>query len=94
MVARWGGEEFIVMLPNTNLESAVKVAEKLRKLIERAKIKLPSGEVINITVSAGVSSFKGQRSLDEIIKEADIALYAAKNGGKNRVEIFRESLSF
>ncbi|RUM28386.1 MAG: hypothetical protein DSY42_08485 [Aquifex sp.] len=94
MVARWGGEEFIVMLPNTNLESAVKVAEKLRKLIERTKIKLPSGEVINITVSAGVSSFKGQRSLDEIIKEADIALYAAKNRGKNRVEIFRESLSF
>ncbi|HIP43626.1 MAG TPA: diguanylate cyclase [Aquifex aeolicus] len=94
MVVRWGGEEFIVMLPNTNLKNAVKVAEKLRKLIERTKMKLPSGEVINITVSVGVSSFKGQRSLDEIIKEADIALYTAKSRGKNRVEIFRKSSSF
>ncbi|NPA32301.1 MAG: GGDEF domain-containing protein [Aquificae bacterium] len=93
LVARWGGEEFIVMLPHTNLQNAYKVAEKLRRLVENLRVKLPGGEEINVSVSVGVSAFKGHKRLEDIIKEADLALYEAKRKGKNRVEVFRESLT-
>jgi len=93
VVARFGGEEFIVMLSNANLNGAVKKAEQLRRLIEQTPVELPSGEKLRVTVSIGVSTYRGQESLEELIKEADIALYEAKRNGKNRVEVFRESLA-
>ncbi len=94
VVARWGGEEFIIMLPKTGLVDAVKVAEKLREIIEKTPIRLKDGRVIRITVSGGVSTFKGSESLEQLIREADMALYEAKRKGRNRVEIYKEMLSF
>ncbi len=89
LIARWGGEEFIVMLPNTSLEGAYKVGEKLRKAVEQNPIELRNGEKLKITVSIGISSFRNHKSLEDIIREADIALYGAKKKGKNRVEIYK-----
>ncbi|GAB6066495.1 GGDEF domain-containing protein [Aquifex pyrophilus] len=92
VIARWGGEEFIVMLPNTTLENAYKVGEKLRKAVEAAPVELENGKKLKITVSVGVSSFRNQKSLEDIIREADIALYNAKKKGKNRVEIYKRGM--
>ncbi len=92
--ARWGGEEFLIFLPKTNLSSAVKVAEKIRKAVENAFVELAGGKKLKFTVSIGVSSYRGQKSLAEIIKEADVALYEAKRKGKNRVEVYKKGLSF
>lgn len=80
--ARWGGEEFIILLPNSDINGALTKAENLRALIE-SKVSSPS----RITCSFGVSDFyKGDDSIDNIIMRADQALYQAKYMGKNRVE--------
>ena len=89
LVARFGGEEFIIILGRTNEESAMKVAEKIRKAIEKLKIKHPDSSVSEfLTISLGVSSvipIKGT-SCENLIKAADEALYEAKKRGRNRVE--------
>ncbi len=94
IVARWGGEEFIILFPKTTLEQAHKVAEKIRRIVERSTIDLPNGGKLKFTVSLGVSSFSGKEDLEELIKEADIALYEAKKRGRNRTEVYRRLLSF
>ncbi len=93
IIARWGGEEFIILLPKTELKQAYKVAEKIRKIVEMSTIKLPDGERLNFTISLGVSSFGGYEDLEELIKKADIALYEAKRKGRNRTEVYRTNLS-
>ncbi len=80
--ARWGGEEFIALLPETDIEQGVKAAERLRIAVETFQFK-PSG---NITISLGISHFlESDQNIDEIIKRADDALYEAKRTGRNRV---------
>lgn len=77
-VSRWGGEEFAILLPDTNLENAINVADKLRLKIADQTFILPTTE-INITISAGVSeSLTTDNDVDDIIKRADEALYLAK----------------
>ncbi|MDR1836068.1 MAG: diguanylate cyclase [Treponema sp.] len=85
--ARWGGEEFIVLLPNTSLNGALDVAEKIRINIENTEIQRDDGLRLKITLSIGVNSMIPDQysSLDTFISNADKALYAAKNAGKNRV---------
>lgn len=81
LVSRYGGEEFCVVLPDRNQETATKVAERIREEIE----KNPCGGV-KITLSLGVSSLvQNASSPDELVNQADKALYAAKEGGRNRV---------
>jgi len=83
-LGRWGGEEFLCVLPNTNQEKAIEVAEKLRNEIARNKI-------VNITctISLGVKMFdKNDNTVDEAIKHADDALYNAKHNGRNGVVAF------
>jgi diguanylate cyclase (GGDEF)-like protein len=83
---RLGGEEFSILLPETNLEAAYIFADHLRGVIEKTDIKLPEGPVINITVSIGASSLSAsQDSISTLIKRADTALYEAKNSGRNKV---------
>lgn len=84
---RLGGEEFAVLLPETNKDSALQVAERLRLTIENANISLPSGgAAIKIAVSIGVSSLSSKEdSIAVLISKADKALYEAKNTGRNRV---------
>lgn len=81
IVGRWGGEEFLIILVNTGLEDAIKVAEKLRKKISEALI---LGK-LNITLSFGVSEYKINEDIKEAIRRADEALYEAKLAGKNCV---------
>ncbi len=85
MVARYGGEEFVVILSETPEDMAVKTAERLRQSVESHKFlngeTQPGGRV---TVSLGVASL-GKDGPDELVKRADLALYKAKNTGKNRV---------
>lgn len=82
---RWGGEEFVVLLPDTELEAAVQVAERLREAIATASIKVPNAE-LSITASFGVAR-KDENTLDveTLLARADQAMYIAKFLGRNRV---------
>jgi len=84
IVGRWGGEEFLIILPNTRFDEAIKVAEKLRNLL--CNLKVPPVEVI--TGSFGVSEYRQGESYEETLRRADIALYKAKSEGKNCVIVF------
>ena len=85
--ARWGGEEFVVLLPNTPLAGAMDVAEKIRTDVESAVIYGIDGSTLRTTISIGITSqIPAQGGLtDAFIASADKALYAAKQAGRNRV---------
>jgi len=84
-IARYGGEEFVVLLAKIEGESAVKGAEKLRRAVERAPFKY-EGKLVPIRVSVGVTQARVDDSSARLFHRADKALYAAKEGGRNRVE--------
>lgn len=86
-LARWGGEEFVVLLPNTDLQGALKVAENIRKNVENVQIPCTITEANKVTVSIGVNTITPAQnhSVSKFISHADDALYAAKKAGKNRV---------
>lgn len=85
-VSRVGGEEFSVILPDCSKENALITAEKLRKAVETHIFILPGNKRISITVSIGLASYPDTTvDIDSIIKEADSALYKAKQSGRNRV---------
>ncbi len=85
LVARLGGEEFGIILPDTDLDSAQAVAENLRKIIAETPF-FHDGDTINLTVSIGVTECKPDTaSVEELLKLADKALYSAKNEGRNRI---------
>ena len=78
---RWGGEEFLIILPETSLEEAYNVAEKLRKIIENHSFK----DVGQITCSFGVVDYKKDETVTELIERVDKLLYKAKENGRNKV---------
>jgi len=81
---RYGGEEFLIILPNTEFKYAVTVAENLRKIIESTKF--PNYE-LQVTVSIGVAGLDDEMStINQLIRKADMFLYKAKHNGRNRVE--------
>ena len=85
----FGGEEFVVLLPETSLEDAVMIANRLRKNIESHPIKIKNSELVNFTISIGVSRLNQEYvDLQSLIKQADIALYRAKQNGRNQVISF------
>ena len=86
IIGRYGGEEFIIILPRTDLSSALNVAERVRKMIEASKMKDPEGNMFGITVSQGISIYKLGEDEHSLISRADNALYKAKGNGRNRVE--------
>jgi len=88
--ARWGGEEFIMLLPNTNPRGALEVAEMVREMAEEMKIPASDGSITQITISIGVNThMPGQGStIDKFVSWADMALYSAKNRGRNKVCFF------
>jgi diguanylate cyclase (GGDEF)-like protein len=92
-IARWGGEEFVVLLPNTDLKGAEAVAERVRANVEKAEIPLPNGDITRITISIGVNSVQPKFGMDmaEFIAQADNALYRAKRLGRNRVAVSDET---
>jgi diguanylate cyclase (GGDEF)-like protein/PAS domain S-box-containing protein len=82
--ARLGGEEFVVMLPETTLDGALSVTERLRERVGRAEIPIGDGRLAKITVSAGIAELLPTEGLDALLKRADDALYLAKERGRNR----------
>lgn len=87
IIGRYGGEEFLILAPNTDLKQALVIAEDLRKLVEKMVIDY-NGQSIMVKISIGVASKSGvtqKRSLTELINESDKALYEAKNSGRNKV---------
>lgn len=88
--ARWGGEEFLLLLPETNINNAKIVAEKIRRNICE-KVYISEKEQHKVTLSMGLSVFsdpKEDKEIHSLIKEADVALYEGKKSGKNRVVVF------
>lgn len=83
VVCRYGGEEFAILLSQTNQQHSLAVAEKLRRLVESWQF---PGVPQSVTISAGVATFPDHGTTrDELVKSADAGLYAAKQGGRNRV---------
>ena len=87
LACRFGGEEFVVVMPDTSPETAAAIAERLRHVVESQPFVLrQSGVALDITASLGISStLYGIASAEELIRQADRALYEAKHGGRNRV---------
>ncbi len=85
-ISRWGGEEFILLLPETDSEGAAVLAEKLRDSIERRLYRFDSSE-LNVTITIGVATIRQGENLEACVARADRALYQGKHGGRNTVRI-------
>ncbi|MEC5218049.1 diguanylate cyclase (GGDEF)-like protein [Actimicrobium sp. GrIS 1.19] len=83
--ARWGGEEFLILLPNTDLAGAVLVAERIREKVAALAIAAQAAPAITVTMTLGVSSWQHGNSMTEAITRADALLYQGKLAGRNRV---------
>lgn len=84
---RWGGEEFLVLLPETSAEFAIQVTERVRSSIEQVRIDLPQAESLPITASFGLTQYQLGESFSETINRADALLLEAKTLGRNRVVV-------
>ncbi len=79
--ARWGGEEFALLLPNSTIESAIFVADRIKNKLKNSKF----SNQITVSCSYGITEYSGQDSCDDLIKEVDNYLYKAKESGKNKI---------
>ena len=88
MIVRFGGEEFIVLLPDLELPEAMTIAERLRAGIAAVKVRIDGVlEPLSVTVSLGVDRMLPNETLETLVASADAALYRAKAGGRNRVAV-------
>jgi len=88
LVARLGGEEFVVVMPESNAATAMQVAERLCSQVAESSIQLPDGTPLGVTVSIGVATSEtADEMADDLLERADTALYTAKNAGRNRVSL-------
>jgi diguanylate cyclase (GGDEF)-like protein len=87
LIARWGGEEFLLLLPETDIEQATALAERLRRAIADNRLRHQDQEIA-ITASMGVATMEPRHTgLEELISNADKCLYQAKAAGRNRVSV-------
>lgn len=86
LLSRYGGEEFVVILPETNIESAMKVAEKIREKVSNSPFHF-KGVRVQITISCGVAQFQTGYRPEQVFDAADAALYVAKENGRNQCQI-------
>jgi diguanylate cyclase (GGDEF)-like protein len=84
-VIRYGGEEFLLVLPKVDLATAWNIAERARSAVETSGV-VAGGVAIRVTISIGVAARRGAETREQLIKRADEALYAAKDAGRNRIE--------
>ncbi|MFI5260952.1 MAG: diguanylate cyclase [Candidatus Limnocylindrales bacterium] len=90
-VGRYGGEEFMLILTETEIEAAASLAEKLRMLVMRQRITLEDGQTVNVTISIGLAGGTGHVvRFDTIVRDADAAMYSAKSLGRNQSYVFAE----
>ena len=89
LAGRFGGEEFVLLLPFTRAVDAFRVADRVRGRIADLPLNAPGGEAVQVTASVGVAALEGgsQRELTELMAAADAALYRAKRGGRNQVQM-------
>ena len=87
LCCRYGGEEFVLCLPDTHLEGAKDVAERIRLAILQETIDTNQGLSLSISISLGVADNQEDQSVEGILKRADAALYQAKDGGRNQTRI-------
>jgi len=91
MVGRFGGEEFLIILPETNLHEGKKIAERIRRCVE-TNFYNQDNDILTITISLGIAEMQfSTQSFDAILENADIALYQAKNAGRNQVKVFKQT---
>ena len=85
VICRYGGEEFVIVLPDTGKEKAMWVAERLRLIVEKACITVHDQQIVHVTISIGIATYPVDTTGKEpLIQYADKALYYAKQSGKNR----------
>ena len=86
LACRYGGEEFVVIMPDTNIEDGLRIAERLRLHVAGAPFRVQGlSEPLAVTISIGVACTNGEDTPDALLKRADEAVYAAKAGGRNQV---------
>jgi len=91
IAARYGGDEFVIILPARSAEDSMEIAEQIRTAVERLRITAPNGDVVSVTTSQGIAEYPRHATDVEALKEqADKALYAAKEAGRNRAAIYSE----
>lgn len=91
MLGRYGGEEFMLILPETTVEDAAALAEKLRLLVGGARFRIDGELTVDVTVSIGVAGgLGGNLHIDALVRDADAAMYSAKSLGRNQVYVFAE----
>ena len=88
VTARFGGEEFTIILPSTDARAALTTAERIREVVADSPLQLPNGEQVRVTVSIGLSTFEPSTMItpDQLLRQADAAMYRAKQGGRNQVK--------
>jgi diguanylate cyclase (GGDEF)-like protein len=86
--SRYGGEEFCILLPQTNIEEAKVDAERLRSAVEQEEVEIEGGQKIHLTISIGLAELDIKDMPDDLYMKADRALYEAKEGGRNRVVVY------
>jgi diguanylate cyclase (GGDEF)-like protein len=86
LLVRWGGEEFLLMLPETKQEEARAMAERIRQIIAAQPVQT-NAESIPVTFSVGLAELRPNETLDELIAAADAALYVAKADGRDCVRV-------
>ncbi|MBI1175163.1 MAG: diguanylate cyclase [Sideroxydans sp.] len=93
VTGRFGGEEFAIILPQTDSIQALEVGERLRQVVADMRVYLERSEQLQLTVSIGIASLQPSiASIDELLHQADQALYAAKHAGRNNVWLFTEEI--
>ena len=91
LIGRYGGEEFMLILTETNVEEGAELSEKLRKLVERASFKVDGNPALSVTISIGIVGGSGQQlRMETLVRDADAAMYSAKSLGRNQTYIFEE----
>jgi diguanylate cyclase (GGDEF)-like protein len=87
LAGRWGGEEFVLLLPGTDLEGGRELAERIRRAVDAQKLRAPDGQFVRVRASFGVAAFPEVESQDRLVAASDGALYEAKRAGKNQVVV-------
>jgi diguanylate cyclase (GGDEF)-like protein len=85
-ILRFGGEEFVILLPETSGHQAMIPGEQFRELVAAARFFMPPDSLqVSVTISIGIAGYREGDTIDDVIRHADLAMYAAKKGGRNRV---------